>query len=503
MPAADTYQQLCDHARETQLLATISALLDWDQQTHLPAAGGPYRAEQIKYLAGNIHRRQTDPRLGDWLAELAESELAADPHSESGATIRELKYQFTKKCKLPVDLVQELAAACSQGQQVWTEARQTDDFAKLRPNLEQIFQLKRRQAEAVGEMDCLYDALLDDFEPGAETERVAQVLDELKNQLVPLLAEINSSSDHVDGELLRRRFPCDAQKQFVIDVTKAIGFDYGSGQIDVAPHPFCTELGPSDCRITTRYAEHFLNSAVFGSLHEAGHGMYEQGLPKQHYGLPPGRYCSLGIHESQSRLWENLVGRSRGFWEYFYPSAQRQFANALGDVPLDAFLAAINQVKPSLIRVTADEATYNLHIIIRFELEQDVLNEQLPVAELPAAWNQKYQEYLGITPPTDGEGVLQDIHWSAGLIGYFPTYSLGNIYASQFYQAAESELGELQTQFAKGQFRPLHNWLCDNIYQAGNCWRAHDLVRRVTGQPIDHRPLIKHLRNKLAPIYGL
>ncbi|MEX0977907.1 MAG: carboxypeptidase M32 [Pirellulales bacterium] len=279
--------------------------------------------------------------------------------------------------------------------------------------------------------------------------------------------------------------------------------DFRRGRLDVTAHPFCTELGPNDCRITTRYDEHFFNGAFFGTLHEAGHGIYDQGLRTDWYGLPPGEYVSLGIHESQSRLWENLVGRSRAFWQHFFPALQQAFPAALSGVSLDGFYFAINDVRPSLVRVEADEATYNLHILVRFELEQALLKGDLPVSDLPGAWNEKYHQYLGIRPDSDSDGVLQDVHWSAGLVGYFPTYSLGNLYASQFFEQAEKDLGALAPQFARGEFAPLRRWLTENIHRHGRCFSAAELVQRITGKPLSHAPLIAHLRKKLGPLYGM
>jgi len=402
-----------------------------------------------------------------------------------------------------VGLVKQLANACSVGQNVWLKARELNDFSSFSSTLKEIIDLKREEAQAIGGSENLYDALLDEYEPGASTEEIAKVLDKLKEQLVPLIAEIGEARASVDASVLRRNFPCDQQREFAVEATTAIGFDYQRGRLDVAAHPFCTEIGPDDCRLTTRFDESFFSPAFFGSLHEAGHGMYEQGLESKYYGTPPGTYCSLGIHESQSRLWENLVGRSPGFWKHFFPRAQHYFAEALGAVDEQSFYSAINEVTPSLIRVEADEATYDLHIIIRFELEQSLLDGSLSVDDLPQAWNDKYEQYLGMRPSTDAEGVLQDIHWSAGLIGYFPTYSLGNIYASQMFLAAREELGDLDLQFAQCQFEPLLNWMRTHIHHAGSRWRAHQLLQRVTSQPIDSRPLVSRLREKLTPIYQL
>jgi carboxypeptidase Taq len=498
-----TYEELRRFVHQTAVLQSVEALLGWDERCLLPAAAGDYRAEQMTLLTGLVHERQTDPRLGEWLDRLADSPLAADRDSESGITIRQLKRQYQKKTKLPKTLVEELARAAVLGQQIWQTARQHNDFASFAPLLEKTIKLKREQAQAVGYRECPYDALLDDYEPDELTSRVARVLGELRAELVPLVAAIGASPRKPRADVLHRRFPVEAQARFGREAAEQIGFDFTRGRIDVTAHPFCTAPGPHDCRITTRYEEGNFSCAFFGTLHEAGHGIYDQGLPASLFGLPPGEAVSMAIHESQSRLWENLVGRHRAFWTHFYPTAKREFAAALGDVSLDDFYFAINQVRPSLIRIEADEATYNLHILIRFELEQALINDELTVADLPTAWNEKYQEYLGIAPRDDADGVLQDIHWAAGLFGYFPTYALGNLYAAQFFAQAHSDLGDLPAEFALGRFRPLHDWLVAKIHQHGQRYTAAELVSRVTGEPLSHQPLIEHLHGKFAPLYGL
>lgn len=498
-----TFDELCAHARQTALLAAAQAALEWDERTMMPPAGADYRAEQLALLAGMIHARHTDPRAGQWLAELAESPLAADPHSDQGATIRQLKRQFDKRIKLPQSLVEELARTASLAQCAWEEARRNHDYPSFRPHLDRTFELKRAQAAALGYDESAYDPLLDDFEPDERTGRVARVLAELREALVPLVAAIAASTRRPDVSLLSRRYPLEGQERFGREASAAIGFDYRRGRLDVTAHPFCAGLGPNDCRLTTRYDERFFNSGFFSIVHEAGHGIYDQGLRRQWYGLPPGEAVSLGIHESQSRLWENLVGRSHAFWQHYFPRAQAMFPEALDDVSLDAFYFAVNDVRPSLVRVEADEATYNLHILVRFELEQAMLADELSVDDLPAAWNDKYEQYLGIRPPDDVDGVLQDVHWSAGLVGYFPTYSLGNLYAGQFFEAADRDLGGLSGQLAAGQFGPLRQWLAENVHRHGQCYSAAELVEKVTGKPLSHAPLVAHLREKLAPLYGL
>ncbi|HWA97149.1 MAG TPA: carboxypeptidase M32 [Pirellulales bacterium] len=499
----DTYARLRDHARTTSALAGIDALLGWDERCLLPIKAGEYRAEQMTLLAGMIHDRQTDRRLGDWLAKLADSPLAADPTSEMGTNIRQLRRQYEKKTKLPKSLVEELARASVRGQQIWQEARESDNFAHFKPALAQMIELKRQEADALGYAETRYDALLDDYEQGALTSHVARVLEQLREQLVPLVRAIADSTRRPDVTVLERKYPIDVQHSFGRDAATRIGFDFASGRLDVTAHPFCSTMGPFDVRLTTRYDERYFNSGFFGILHEAGHGLYEQGLPAEQYGLPAGEAISLGIHESQSRMWENLVGRSEAFWQHHYPLACTAFPEALFDVGLERFHFAINDVRPSPIRVEADEATYNLHILVRFELEQALINGDLPIDDLPAAWNEKYHVALGITPPNDADGVLQDIHWSAGLIGYFATYSLGNLYASQFFEQAADDVGPLDEQFAAGEYRPLLDWLRTKIHSQGQRFTAAELVKRVTGRPLDHAPLMRHLWGKFGPLYNL
>ena len=497
------YDQLCAHTREGALLRSIDGLLGWDQQTKMPPAGGDYRAEQCTYLAGMIHKQQTDARVGEWLDQLADGPLAKDLHSETGANIHGLKRSYERKTKLPQRLVEELTRASSLGQQAWIEARKANDFKTFAPHLEKIYTLKREEAAALGFAETAYDALLYDYEPEELTSNITRVLSALREELVPLVEAIGASSVQPELDILKRSYPVSAQECFGTQAAKQIGFDFNRGRLDVTHHPFCGGAGPHDIRMTTRYDEHFFNSGFFSILHEAGHGMYEQGLNADQYGLPSGEAISLGIHESQSRMWENLVGRSKACWDYFYPLAQKAFPTALKDVKQDAFYFAINHAEPTLIRVEADAATYNLHVLIRFELEQALISDQLKVADLPGAWNEKYQTYLGIQPPDDASGVLQDIHWSAALIGYFPTYSLGNLYASQFYEQADADLGGLDALAAKGEFQPLLAWLQKNIHSVGQKYSAADLVEKVTKQPLSHAPLMRHLKKKYGELYQL
>ncbi|MBN1395713.1 MAG: carboxypeptidase M32 [Pirellulales bacterium] len=496
------FDEVCQHARRTATLASINELLGWDERTMLPPGGAEHRADQSTLLAGMIHQRWIDEKFGERLEELS-ARLSEENGADAAVVVRRLKRQRDKKVKLPQSLVEELARTAILGQQAWQAAREKNDFPAFRPLLERTIELKRQQAEALGYPQCPYDALLDEFEPEELTANVGPVLEKLREELVPLVTAIGQSGRKPDCSILHRGYPVEVQDRFAREAAAAIGFDFKRGRLDVTAHPFCCTLGPGDCRITTRFYDDFFNAAFFGVLHEAGHGLYEQGLPVEQYGLPTGEAVSLGIHESQSRLWENLVGRSRAFWTHYYPLAQKHFPAALGDVAADDFFFAVCEVRPSLIRVEADEATYNLHILVRFELEQALLDGDLQAANLPGAWNEKYQQYLGLAPPNDSEGVLQDVHWSAGMIGYFPTYSLGNLYAAQFFNQAETDLGGLDEHFARGEFGPLLNWLRENIHRHGQRYTAAELVERVTGRGLSASPLVEHLRSKLGSLYEL
>ncbi|WP_417734470.1 carboxypeptidase M32 [Rosistilla oblonga] len=503
MNGNETFDQLAKFTRETALLESISYTLEWDERTYMPTGGRAYRADQVTYLAGMAHRRRTDPQMGDWIAELQQSELASDRHSDAGATIHRIGRDFERACKLPQDLVEALSRATVVGQQRWEDARKADDFAAFLPALEEIIRLKIESAERLADGGNLYDALLDEYEEDAKSEQLTEVFRDLRSELVPLVAAIRDAKTQPNTDLLRRNFPVDAQRKFCMQAAEAVGFDFTRGRLDETSHPFCTSLGPSDCRILTRYDAHWFPGALYGTLHEAGHGIYDQGLRGDQFGLPPGTYVSLGIHESQSRMWENMVGRSLPFCQHFYGELQRTFPEALSDVDVDAFHFAVNTVEPSLIRVEADEVTYNLHIIIRFELEQALISGDLKPKDLPDAWNQKYQEYLGITPPNNADGVLQDVHWSAGLLGYFPTYTLGNLIAAQLFDAAGEALGDLDAMFGKGEFTPLRSWLNENIHRHGRVYSPNELVQRATGKPITSQPLVGYLKRKFGSLYNL
>ncbi len=498
------YQDLTAELRKTSLLGSCSAVLGWDEQTNLPPGGGEHRANQLSLLAGLVHERITSPRLKELFEALDAANIPAADDTPKAVNIREAYRDYDRATKLPQKLVEEISRVTTLSQQAWVSARKNDDFSAFQPWLEKVVTLKREEAQAIGYGDGIpYDALLDIYEPGATADIVTNVFTPLREELVSLVAAIRESGRQPDVDILTRSYSIDKQRTFGIDAATKIGFNFDEGRLDIAAHPFCSGFGPGDCRLTTRYDEHHFPGAFFGTLHEAGHGIYEQGLDRQHYGLPMGNSTSLGIHESQSRLWENFVGRSHEFWQHFYPAAQETFAAALSDVSLDNFHAAINDVRPSLIRVEADEVTYNLHIMLRFEIEQPLIAGDLQPGDVPAVWNEKFLQFFGITPPNDADGCMQDVHWSAGLIGYFPTYALGNMYAAQMYEVAEADLGNLPDQFARGEFSRLKEWLNVNVHRRGKQYSANRLIEVISGQPLSHEPLVKRLRQKYSALYGL
>jgi carboxypeptidase Taq len=546
MNSHEAYAELVRRAREYAVLGSCSSLLGWDEHTFMPAGAAAHRSAQMGLLAGIHHERGTDPRIGELLAILETSDLIAEPGSPAAVNTREIRRAYDRRVCLPRSLVEELARTTSLAQPEWVAARSASDFARFRPWLEKIIQLKRDESACLDRQPAddgqqaahsstdarqpmtrptgkssVYDPLLDEYEPGATSALLAVVFQAVRQELVLLAGKIaeacrrrgqppgaarSRSSDLSSSggvAILNRFYPRQRQQVFGEAAAAAAGFDFERGRLDVTAHPFCSGIGPGDCRITTRYDEHNFSDAFFGILHEVGHGLYEQGLDPDHYGTPMGEAVSLGIHESQSRLWENAVARSRPFWSYWFPIARRIFHEALADVTLDEFHAAVNHVTTSLIRVQADEITYNLHIIVRFELEQALLSGDLPIAELPAAWNQKYEETLDLKPGNDAEGCLQDIHWSAGLIGYFPTYTLGNLYAAQLFAQAQTELGGLDQGFAEGDYRALLAWLRAKVHREGQRRRPADLIEHITGSKPDHRPLIAALTKKYSELYGI
>jgi carboxypeptidase Taq len=495
---SQTYNEFIQRVKDINLAASIEGILEWDQETYMPEKGAETRAAQLALIAGVSHEKLIDPEFGHLLEKV---EREADPDPLVATNVRELRRIYNRKVKLPTALVQEIARTIALSKEAWTQARRESNFAHFAPHLEKLLDLKRQVAERIGYKTEPYDALMDEFEPGARAAGVQSVFEGLKADLVPLVQAIKTAPRQPKTALLERKCPQAAQAAFGRRVVETMAFDFAAGRIDLTTHPFCSGASPDDVRLTNRYDEHYLPMSLFGIMHEAGHGLYEQGLLVEHMHTPMGMSVSLGIHESQSRMWENLVGRSRAFWVNWLAPLKAAFPT-LADATLDDWYFAINTVRPSFIRVEADEVTYNLHIMLRFDLERQMIAGKLKIKDVPAAWNDTFRQFLGLTPPNDAEGCLQDIHWSMGIFGYFPTYALGNLYAAQFFDAARQALPDLEAHIARGELHPLREWLRENIHRHGQRYRATELVERVTGQPPSHRSFIEYLTRKYKPLYG-
>jgi carboxypeptidase Taq len=488
--------------KEVKNLAAAAAVLNWDQEVNMPPGGAEARADQLATLEKLAHEKFTTDEIGVLLSDLAQAGFPYD--SDEAALVRAARRDYDLARKLPPALVEEMARTFALGQPIWAKARAAQQFSQFQEILTKIVDLNIQKAEAYGYQDCLYDALLDQFEPGMKTAEVNQVFAALKAGLVPLVQAIAAKTGAADDAVLRQDFDETAQWNFSMELLKAIGFDLQRGRQDKSTHPFTTSFSVNDVRVTNRFYKDAFPSSIFSALHEGGHGLYEQNIAQSLNGTLLADGASLGVHESQSRMWENVVGRSREFWQFYYPRLQQCFPAQLQNVSMDAFYRAINKVTPSFIRVEADEVTYNLHIFLRFELEQDLLERRLPIKNLPAAWNAKMEAYLGLTPPHDALGVLQDIHWSGGMMGYFPTYTLGNILSLQFYSQALQAMPDLPQQFSRGEFGALLAWLRNNLHRHGRKFTANELIERVTGaKTVDVEPYLTYIKRKFGEIYGL
>ncbi|MAI66911.1 MAG: carboxypeptidase M32 [Phycisphaerae bacterium] len=500
------YDQLIKSTKEANALGTTISLLHWDQEVMMPKKGIAFRSDQISLTSRLHHEMVTDIKINDLLNACEEdNDLVGDASSETAANIREIRHGYDRATKLPTKLVEEEAMLSSRGQSAWAEARKNNNFKDFQPWLEKIVNLLQRKAECYGwaEGGEPWDALAEDYEPGCTAASVSEVFTPLRNRLQTLLDEIMGSDTRPSNAFNEIALPIDQQQAFVRSIATQIGFDFDAGRLDESTHPFCSGTHCNDVRLTTRFHENNVNDAIGSTMHEVGHGIYEQGLLFDHLGTPMGTAVSLGIHESQSRMWENQVGRSEAFWKWSHPKMNEFFGDATASLSFDDVYGGANIVKPDFIRVEADEATYNMHIMIRFELERMMMKGELAVADLPDAWNARYQEYLGIDVPSDTKGCLQDIHWSMTSMGYFPTYTLGNLYCAQFFEKAMEEIPDMYEQFARGEFGALKTWLNENIHCHGRQYRAADLCERVTGKPLSADPLMRHLENKLKPLYGL
>ena len=510
MKTLKTVEALTTRLSEIQRINSAASLLSWDQETYMPAGGGEARAEQISTLQGIAHQKlispETEQLLATWVDQQS-GEIRDSPgeawDEPARSLLREVWRDYSRAKKLPSDFVMTLSRECSLAQQVWAEAKENHAFSQFLPNLRTVLSLKREEAEYLGYRDSPYNALLDVYEPGFTIAALRPLFAQIKGRLVPLLKKIQQSSVQIDDTILFHTFDQARQLEFGRMVLIAMGYDFERGRLDLSAHPFTTSFHPTDVRVTTRVHEHDLQSCLFSCIHEGGHGLYDQGLDPRYFGTPLGDSVSLGIHESQSRMWENCVGRSRAFWRFFYPMLQQTFHHQLRALDGEQFYAAINCVKPSLIRVEADELTYNLHVMLRFEIEQDLIEGWTKPEELPGIWNQKMEQYLGIVPSNDAEGVLQDVHWSFGAFGYFPTYTLGNLYSVQFYEQAKLEIPHLEDEIAAGQLMVLQRWLGQKIHRWGRMFTPDHLARRVTGKSLDPEPFLSYVERKYGELYRL
>jgi carboxypeptidase Taq len=488
-------EKLNEKLADVNALRAAVAMMDWDQQTYMPSGGTDARAAHVGILGRMAHEL--------FVADETRKALEDATRTASGddaAMIRVVQRDMDLATKLPASLVEEKLSLSAKAQEIWVQARANNDFASYAETLEQMFELARREAEYLGYKAEIYDALLDQYEEGATANDVRKMFDQIKGPQVELVRQV-AERPAPDDSWLYGQWDNQKQREFTEMLVQAIGFDFDRGRQDTAPHPFCTNWSVNDVRLTTRYKP-YIGSAIFGSLHEAGHGMYEQGSPLRWDRTPLAGGVSLGIHESQSRTWENIVGRSRPFWSHFLPKLQETFPELAGK-DLDTFYKAINKVEPTFIRVEADELTYNLHILVRFEIEVDVLSGKMAIKDIPEAWNAKYRDYLGITPKSDSEGCLQDVHWSGGLIGYFPTYSMGNLLSYQIWNTLQRDVPNTDELMARGDFAPILDWLVQKVYSKGRSIPPKDLIQQVTGKPMDPTDYLNGLQAKYAELYAL
>jgi carboxypeptidase Taq len=487
---ADALTQLKERFARITDLEKVSRVLSWDQSTMMPPAGWRHRGEHLATLRRIHHESLTDPEIGRLLDEVGE----LDPESDDGAFVRLARRDHEKAVKVPIELRAEMTRLSTEARTIWVKARSESDFELFRPALERTYELRGEYVDCFDAVDEPYDILLDDFEPETTTAEVTEVFAELKSELIPLIAELRDE-DVDDSFLVGGHFPIDAQELLAKEVVALFGFREDTWRLDPTEHPFASGAGVDDIRITTHYDPETMKS-FFSTMHEYGHGLYSHQQPRHLERLPTGGPCSLALHESQSRMWENLVGRSRPFWQFFYPRAQEAFAQQLSGVELDRFLAGINRVKPSLIRIRADEVTYGMHVILRFELEQDLIHGRVAVADLPEVWNERMNEYLGVDVPNDAQGVLQDIHWAQGSIGYFSTYLLGTVMSVQIWQKILEDVPDLEEQIEHGHFAGLRDWLGEHVHSLGRKFPPQETLRRATGSTIDPKPYIAYLRAK-------
>ncbi len=506
MTSQDAVKRLKAIDREIQLVEHTQAILGWDEETYMPPKAVEERSEQMALIQGILHNKTVSPEIGELLAAAGASD--DNPKGDTNlpeldrAFLRAVHRRYAQETRLPEELVTEFARATSKATAVWKEARRRNDFAMFAPNLKGLVELVRKVADHLGYDEHPYDALLDRYEPWMKTSQVKEIFDPLAVKLADLVERIKSA-EQVDTSFLDRPFSVEKQEQFGNYLLGKLGYPLERGRLDVSAHPFTTTLGFDDVRITTRYREDLLLSSISGTIHETGHALYELGFSDELGGTLLATGTSLGIHESQSRTWENVIGKSRAFWEHNLPELKRLFPGELGNVSVDQFYRAINKVEPSLIRIEADEVTYSLHVVLRFELECQLLTGDLAVDDAPAAWNERMESLVGIRPDSDADGILQDTHWASGLMGYFPTYALGNLYGAQFTKKMRSDIPKLDAEIAAGNLNAILDWLRSNIHVHGAALTANEICEKVTGESLNPQYFIDYLEAKFGEIYSL
>jgi carboxypeptidase Taq len=506
MKTKDQFQKIAEISREAATLSGVEQLLHWDQETHMPSDAAEARAQQCELIARLVHERQTGKRFEKALSELID--LGDGTITEKGlslpqrAALREWREDFLRATKLPTRFVQETARLHSQAVEAWRSAREVSSFARYAPFLEKLFDNARKRADYLGYESSPYDALVDEFEPGMTRRKIATLFNDLKPELIALRAKLREKPDP-NRDFLHKKYPASKQMDFARDLLEACGFTDERGSLALVSHPFCLAPHPTDGRVTTRIDERDPMNNFLAAIHEGGHYLYEVSLPVEHFGTPLCQPISLGMHESQSRWWEVFVGQSLPFWKYYFPRLKKLFPTQLKGVSLNTFYRGLNAILDTPIRILSDEISYPLHVILRFEIESQLVEGKLKIRDLPDAWNSHYEEYLGITPKNDAEGCLQDVHWAMGLIGYFPTYALGNIYAAQFFNTFTKKHRNWATQVAKGNFAPMRQWLNENIHRYGRTYTSAQIVKRVTGDPLSTDSYLTHLKKKYTEVYKL
>ncbi|MFX1366841.1 MAG: carboxypeptidase M32 [Promethearchaeota archaeon] len=492
-------KKLWDHFNEIKKLSYIKNLLSWDQQVNMPKGSVKGRADQLVLIQNLIQKRIKSDKTGDLIRNAEKLDNLKDADF---AMIREAKRLYEQANRVPEDLLGEITKQSSLGYNEWEKARKKSDFSIFQPCLEKMIYLQIEYAEKLDTGPNLYSTLIDLYEPGATYDWILKIFTNLKPKLIKFIKTLENSSNKPDQSILKRYYDPEKQWQLSLDIIKKLNFNFNIGRQDKSTHPFTVSLSSKDIRITTRIRDNFLIDCLFSTIHECGHALYYMGFNEDIRDTILADSCSYGIGESQSRMWENIVGRSKEFWIYWYPIFQKYFPENLKNYPLEEFYRTINIVHPSFIRVDADEVTYGLHIILRFELEKMMIEDNLQISELPILWNEKMEELLGIIPPNDAIGLLQDAHWSSGGFGYFPTYALGNLYGAQIYQKALKDNPSFNKDCEKGEFSNLFNYLKENLYQYGKIYRANDLIKRVTGEELNPDYFMKYIETKFKPLYN-